>query len=241
MSPERRDARAEAAPFTEPVRARSAARWAVIGECAPHSWRGRRITTPEHGARRSLSRTGNEAPILRDVARTRFMLIPGWPAPPPEVEERIVGHLGRWVEPKVVHQGLEIARMTTGRSWGRPLDHWLVKRLDDVQPDWRDHYTYQRARIGTDDERWLSETIIATAHARVALADWKTSPDERVEAERLIAEAKEEARRRGHLPALSRTFAHDPEIHARCEIDENGRLFLPERWHGFKERDHNPT
>ncbi len=169
------------------------------------------------------------------------MLIPGWPAPPAEVEERIVGHLGRWVEPKRVQQGLEIARMMTAKSWGWTLDRWLVERLDEIQPDWRDYYTYDRARISRDDERWLSETIIAAAHARVALADWKTSPDERVEAERVITDAKQEARRRGHFPALSRIFAIDPEVHARCEIDENGRLFLPERWHGFKERDHNPT
>jgi hypothetical protein len=73
------------------------------------------------------------------------------------------------------------------------------------------------------------------------VADWKTTPDERADAEKVIADAKLEARRRGHFPALSRTLAIDPEVHARCEIDENGRLFLPERWHGFKERDHNPT
>ncbi len=42
-----------------------------------------------------------------------------------------MGHLGRWVEPKRVQQGLEIARMMTAKSWGWTLDRWLVERLDD--------------------------------------------------------------------------------------------------------------
>jgi hypothetical protein len=170
------------------------------------------------------------------------MLISGRPPPPAEVEERIVCHLERWVEPKRVQRGLEIGRMMTAKSWGWAFDRWLIGRLDEIQPDWRDYYTYERARVSMDDERWLSETTIATAHARVALADWKTSPDDRVKAERVITDAQEEARRRSLLPALSRNLhIPDPEVYTRCEIDEKGRLFLPERWHGFKSRDHNPT
>ena len=60
------------------------------------------------------------------------MLIPGWPGPPAEVEERIVGHLGRWVEPKRLQGRLEIARMRTAQSWGRPLDRWLVARVGQL-------------------------------------------------------------------------------------------------------------
>jgi hypothetical protein len=60
------------------------------------------------------------------------MLIPGSPAPPAEIEERIVGHLERWVGPKRVQGRLEIGRMMTAKSWRRAFDRWLIDRLDEI-------------------------------------------------------------------------------------------------------------
>jgi hypothetical protein len=158
-----------------------------------------------------------------------------------EVEERIVDHLSRWVEPKRVQRGLEVGRMMTGKNW-IGFEQWVIDRLNEARPDWRDYYSWgEGTRISRDDQLWLSETTIATSHARVALADWRTRAEKRAEAEQLIADAREEARRRGLLPILSRTFLGDADTYIKCEIDENGRLFLPERWHGWKQWDHNPT
>lgn len=174
------------------------------------------------------------------MARNRIRLLSGWPPPPADVEQQILEHLGRWTEPKHFQYGLEVGRMMAGNDW-RPFVRWITDRLDEAQPDWRDHYNLERARVSRDDQLWLSEMTIATSHARIAVSDWRTPPDERAEAEELIAEAKEEARTRRLLPFLTRALRGDAETYVKCEIDDRGCLFLPERWHGWKLRDHNPT
>lgn len=178
---------------------------------------------------------------MRSVARWRFFLSAGVPAPPREVEVRIVEHLGRWVEPKRVGTRLEVGRMAA-RGMGWHFRRWLTARLDEVQPEWRDYYTASWEWLRPDEERWLSEAIIGTAHARVALEDWRTTPEERDSAEQVIADARAEAQRRGVLPALTRNLARPhPETYTHCEIDADGRLHLAEKWWGSLIRDHNPT
>ena len=59
--------------------------------------------------------------------------------------------------------------MMTGKNW-TAFERWVVDRLDEAQPDWRDFYSWGEGfRISWDDELWLSETTIATSHACVAL------------------------------------------------------------------------
>jgi hypothetical protein len=161
------------------------------------------------------------------------MLIHGAPAAPLEVEARIRAHLDRWVDTKPVQHGIEVGRRLDRPVWGGAFERWLEAKLEEVQADWRDYYSASWSHLTPEAQRWLSETTISTAHARVALADSATPPSVRLDAERLIADARSEARRRGVLPALSRSLdAPNPETYAKSEIDEYGRLFLPKEWHG---------
>jgi hypothetical protein len=127
------------------------------------------------------------------------------------------------------------------KAWGGSFDRWLIARLDEAEPEWRAFYTYSRERTSEADERWLSETTLATAHARLALSARTTNADEHERAEQLIADARAEARRRHMLPRLTRVLVGNPETQVKCEIDERGRLYVPEKWRGWLIRDRNAT
>jgi hypothetical protein len=128
------------------------------------------------------------------------------------------------------------------RSWGVTFERWLEAHLNQAEPNWRDYYSASWSHLSPTVERWLSETVIATAHARIALKDSATTATVRSDAERVITDAKSEAQRRGILPALSRSLdAPSPETHVKCEIDEYGRLFLPKEWHGWLLREGDPS
>jgi hypothetical protein len=168
-------------------------------------------------------------------------LIHGVPAAPPELEGRIRAYLDRWIDTKPVQRGIEVGRMARA-SWAGTFDYWLEARLHEVQPDWPDYYSASWSHLTPEGERWLSETTIVTAHARVALADATTPATLRADAERVIADARREARRLGVLPALSRSLSvPNPATFVKCEIDESGRLFVPEEWRGWLLREGETT